>query len=344
MDQSDVIGHTIDWDSIEITPLEESQIDAPENLMGEETIFAFVGLTLEKHIDAIVGMNCGPIVDEIMDISVDDRIPNEENVFPDMDDPSMDVGTIYANMNDFSRAVKQHAIKTQLMRDEKQVKVCLNKGEHFYSYSGGVSTIHYSTIYAGSVVEIGLKETEDGVYYQRFFCCFKPSINGFLNGCRPYLSVDATALNDACKGLENVVKVVFPWEEHRECFIHLMKNFFKRFQEVWNNWVKDLPIAELVDSLRSRFMELYALRRDIGERLEGHATLPIVVRHLNVLSRQLGHLKIKVGGRGEAEVTKITYRYKVLPPLKKRASGRQRKNRIPGCLEGKGNKSRTKGM
>ncbi|KAL1554823.1 hypothetical protein AAHA92_15339 [Salvia divinorum] len=113
MDQSDVIGHTIDWDSIEITPLEESQIDAPENLMGEETIFAFVGLTLEKHIDAIVGMNCGPIVDEIMDISVDDRIPNEENVFPDMDDPSMDVGTIYANMNDFSRAVKQHAIKTQ---------------------------------------------------------------------------------------------------------------------------------------------------------------------------------------------------------------------------------------
>ncbi|KAL1544146.1 hypothetical protein AAHA92_21037 [Salvia divinorum] len=123
-----------------------------------------------------------------------------------------------------------------------------------------------------------------------------------------------------------------------------MKNFSKRFQEVWNKWVKDLPIAELVDSLRSKFMELYARRRDIGERLEGHTMLPIVVRHLNVLSRQLGHLKVKVGGRGEAEWPSMDLGFKVLPPLKKRAPGRQRENRILGCLEGKGNKSRTKGM
>ncbi|KAL1544144.1 hypothetical protein AAHA92_21036 [Salvia divinorum] len=113
MDQSGEIRHTIDWDIIEITPFEESQIDAPVNLMDEETMFAFVGLTLEKHNDSVEGMNFGPIVDEIMDISVDDHIPNEENVFHDMDDPPMDVGTIYANMNDFRRAVKQHAIKTK---------------------------------------------------------------------------------------------------------------------------------------------------------------------------------------------------------------------------------------
>ncbi|KAG6416104.1 hypothetical protein SASPL_123528 [Salvia splendens] len=512
MDHIDEID-IIDWDSIEITPLEESQIGAPESLMDEETMFAFVGLTLEKPSDAAVdGMNYGPIVDEVMDIPVDDRIPNEENVFYDMDDPPMDVGTIYTNMNDFRKAVKQHAIKTKFelgteksnpnlsrgfckaescpwsivarwMKNEKHVKICLNKGDHFCSSTGRVrtkmasyhwvgekaipflkkdpnmgaiklqnelqekyvTTIHYSTIYAGmqiasekfygtwedsfgnlfnfkamvelkipgSVVEIGLKETEDGVYFQRFFCCFKPSINGFLNGCRPYLSVDATALNgrwngqlasataldgnnwifplafglfesetneewiwfmeqlkraigspphlaicsDACKGLENALKAVFPLAENRECFIHLMKNFSKRFQgpifgnmypaartfcpiyheklmhkmyeandrvqpfletyhsllwmrskffedikcdyitnniaEVWNNWVKDLkdlPIAELVDSLRSKFIELYARRRDIGERLEGHTMLPNVVRHLNVLSRQLGNL------------------------------------------------------
>ncbi|XP_041995668.1 uncharacterized protein LOC121745779 [Salvia splendens] len=613
--------------------------------MDEETMFAFVGLTLEKPSDAALdGMNYGPIVDEVMDIPVDDSIPNEENVFYDMDDPPMDVGTIYTNMNDFRKAVKQHAIKTQFelgteksnpnlfrgfckvescpwsivarwMKNEKHVKICLNKGEHFCSSTGRVrtkmasyhwvgekaipflkkdpnmgaiklqnelqekyvTTIHYSTIYVGmhiareklygtwedsfgnlfnfkamvdlkmpgSVVEIGLKETEDGVYFQRFFCCFKPSINGFLNGCRPYLSVDATSLNgrwngqlasataldghnwifplafglfesetneewiwfmeqlkraigspphlaicsDACKGLENAVKAVFPLAEHKACFIHLMKNFSKRFQgpifgnmypaartfcpiyheklmhkmykandrvqpfletyhsllwmrskfsedikcdyitnniaQVWNNWVKDLkdlPIAELVDSLRSKFMELYARRRDIGERLEGHTMLRIIDRHLNVLSRQLGNLKVKVGGMGEAEVTEITDRhkvirhvvnlaqhtcscrewqvsgkpcphalvvitshrnpkmedylhpyfsvslfrlaytgiispfpdksqwpsidlgFKVLPPLKKKAPGRQRKHRIPGCLEGKGNKSRTKGM
>ena len=37
----------------------------------------------------------------------------KENIFHDMEDPPMDVGTIYANMNDFRRAVKQHAIKNQ---------------------------------------------------------------------------------------------------------------------------------------------------------------------------------------------------------------------------------------
>jgi hypothetical protein len=46
-----------------------------------------------------------------------------------------------------------------------------------------------------SVVEIDLIENEDGVYFHRFFCCFKASIDGFLNGCRPYLSIDSTALN-----------------------------------------------------------------------------------------------------------------------------------------------------
>ncbi|KAL1533994.1 hypothetical protein AAHA92_15727 [Salvia divinorum] len=163
-----------------------------------------------------------------------------------------------------------------------------------------VTTIHYSTIYAGSVVEIGLKKTIDEVSLQRFFCCFKLSINGFLIRCRPYLSIDATTLNgrwngqlasataldghnwmfpvafelfeNVCKGLENAVKAVFPWAEHREYFIHLMKNFSKRFQ--------------------------------------GHAMLLIVVCHLNVLSRQLGHLKVKVSGRDEAEVTEITDRHK----------------------------------
>ena len=34
---------------------------------------------------------------------------------------------------------------------------------------------------------------------------------------------------DACKGLENAVKNVFPRAEHRECFRHLMNNFFKKF-------------------------------------------------------------------------------------------------------------------
>ncbi|WVZ92106.1 hypothetical protein U9M48_038195 [Paspalum notatum var. saurae] len=128
----------------------------------------------------------------------------------------------------------------------------------------------------GSVVEIDVQKKDDGIYFHRFFCCFKASIDGFLNGCRPYLSIDSTALNgrwnghlpsataidgnnwmfpiafgffngetndnwtwfmqqlqkaignppilaissDACKAIANAVKAVFPWAEHRECFLH----------------------------------------------------------------------------------------------------------------------------
>jgi hypothetical protein len=138
----------------------------------------------------------------------------------------------------------------------------------------------------GSVVEIDVFENDEELYFHRFFCALKPCIDGFLEGCRPYLSIDATTLNgrwngqlvaatsvdghnwnypvaygfiasetevdwtwfmehlqkamgnppilaissDACKGLENAVKKVFPNAEHRECFFHLTKNFMKKFR------------------------------------------------------------------------------------------------------------------
>jgi hypothetical protein len=52
----------------------------------------------------------------------------------------------------------------------------------------------------GSVVEIDVLENEDGVYFHQFFCAFKPCIDGFINGCRPYLSIDSIALNGAWNG------------------------------------------------------------------------------------------------------------------------------------------------
>jgi transposase-like protein len=117
-------------------------------------------------------------------------------------------------------------------------------------------------------------------YISTIFLSLKPCIDGFLDGCRTHLSIDATTLNgrwnghlaaavavdghnwmypvaygfiasettdnwtwfmeqlkkaigdppllavcsDACKGLENVVKNVFPNAEQRECFYHLVKN------------------------------------------------------------------------------------------------------------------------
>ena len=84
--------------------------------------------------------------------------------------------------------------------------------------------------------------------------------------------------------------------------------------EVWNNWVKDikdLPIADLADTLRSKFMEPYARRR-VGEKFKRHVMLAIVVRQLYAMSRQLSHLKHKEDGRDEAEVMEVTASLKII--------------------------------
>ena len=47
----------------------------------------------------------------------------------------------------------------------------------------------------GSVLEIDTETVDDKIHFRRFFCIFKVAIDGFRNGCRPYISIDATALN-----------------------------------------------------------------------------------------------------------------------------------------------------
>jgi hypothetical protein len=138
----------------------------------------------------------------------------------------------------------------------------------------------------GSIVEVDVKKVNGKIHFNRFFMALKPCIDGFRSGCRPYLSIDSTALNgrwrghlasctaldghnwmfpvaigfidsetdenwtwfmsqlnkaigpvsplaictDACKGLENAVKKVFPAADQRECFRHLWGNFSKKFK------------------------------------------------------------------------------------------------------------------
>jgi len=45
-----------------------------------------------------------------------------------------------------------------------------------------------------NVVEIDTVTVGDKVHFTRFFCAFKASIDGFLYGCRPYISIDSTHL------------------------------------------------------------------------------------------------------------------------------------------------------
>jgi hypothetical protein len=52
----------------------------------------------------------------------------------------------------------------------------------------------------GSIVEIHTVKIDNKEHFSRFFCAFKGSIDGFLEGCRPYISIDSTALNGMWNG------------------------------------------------------------------------------------------------------------------------------------------------
>jgi hypothetical protein len=144
-----------------------------------------------------------------------------------------------------------------------------------------------------SVIELDVHKVGDKMLFCRFLCALGSCIQGFQEGCRPYLSVDSTRLNgrwcgqlatacgvdghnwmypvafgfidfetqenwtwfmehlwraignppvlvvssDACKGLENVVKVVFLHAEQSECFRHLMGNYVKKYEGAENMYL-----------------------------------------------------------------------------------------------------------
>lgn len=52
----------------------------------------------------------------------------------------------------------------------------------------------------GSIVEIDTVIVDNKLHSSRFFYAFQGSIEGFLNGCRPYISVESTALNGLWNG------------------------------------------------------------------------------------------------------------------------------------------------
>jgi len=52
----------------------------------------------------------------------------------------------------------------------------------------------------GSIVEIQTEIIDDKVHFRSFFCAFRACIDGFLHGCRPYISIDSTHLNGEWNG------------------------------------------------------------------------------------------------------------------------------------------------
>jgi hypothetical protein len=86
---------------------------------------------------------------------------------------------------------------------EKVLLSCMDIGRIVSnSFSGGGKL-------SDLVIEIELTTKDDGkLYFRRLFCAFGPCLQGFREGCKPYLSVDSTVLNGRWNGhLPSVISV-----------------------------------------------------------------------------------------------------------------------------------------
>jgi hypothetical protein len=54
--------------------------------------------------------------------------------------------------------------------------------------------------FPGSIIEIDCKKIKRKMHFSRMFVCIRACVDGFLAGCRPYLSVDSTHLTGKYKG------------------------------------------------------------------------------------------------------------------------------------------------
>jgi hypothetical protein len=85
-------------------------------------------------------------------------------------------------------------------------------------------------------------------------------------GDPPHLSTSS----DASKAIAHGVNVVYPWVEHRECFVHLMKIFSKKFQGP--EFGRMYPAARTFQPEYHKYQmeKIYALSDQVRPFLEEH--------------------------------------------------------------------------
>jgi hypothetical protein len=92
----------------------------------------------------------------------------------------------------------------------------------------------------GSILEIDTETIDDKVHFKRFFCCFKAAIDGFKYGCRPYISIDSTALYGLWNGHMPAAQAL---DGHNWMYPLAFGFFISETKENWTWWMEQLSKA-----------------------------------------------------------------------------------------------------
>uniref|UniRef100_A0A0A9DTF7 SWIM-type domain-containing protein n=1 Tax=Arundo donax TaxID=35708 RepID=A0A0A9DTF7_ARUDO len=189
----------------------------------------------------------------------------------------------------------------------------------------------------GSVVEISTEICGDNVHFDKLFMALQPCIDGFKNGCRPYLGIDSMALDGMYSGqlacacaldghnwMYPVAWAIFDSEsnDNWDWFMGQLKKAIENLPalaisidgckgygnnnppESFSEWImniENMPLVDLVDRLSSMTIELWYKRRCIGDKLSG-IILPAIIQQFNAKIRHLGDIKVCKSGLQTAEV------------------------------------------